>query len=167
VEPTPPPRDADTSTLVRFVLTPNRSLPPVGFVLLMASLITVSFVTGTMFLAIGAWPVPMFLGLDVAIVYLAFRLNYRSGRRAEIIEIDGAELRLIRCTPSGKTDRLVLNPYWVRVRLDEARDGGNRIALSSHGRSYAFAGFLNDDERRELAPALEAALVRQRGPAAG
>ena len=47
----------------------------------------VSFVTGMAFLLMGAWPVFGFFGLDVALIYPAFRLNYRSGRLYETVEL--------------------------------------------------------------------------------
>jgi len=153
--------------IVRFVLTPSRSLGRTGFLVLMTCLAAASMVTGAVFLVLGAWPVPIFLGLDVAIVYVAFRLNYRSGRQSETIEIDEAELRLIRRAPSGESERITLNPYWVRVRLLERHDGGTRLWLQSHGRSVPFGGFLSDSERKELAPALAEALARQRSSTRG
>ena len=62
------------------VLTPHRSLGPRGFLILMSAVATVSFVAGFAFLLMGAWPVFGFFGLDVALVYLAFKLNYRAAR---------------------------------------------------------------------------------------
>ena len=38
----------------------------------------VSFVGGMVFFIAGAWPVVGFLGLDVLLVYWAFRVNYRA-----------------------------------------------------------------------------------------
>ena len=38
----------------------------------------ISFVGGMVFLIAGAWPVVGFLGLDVLLVYWAFRANYRA-----------------------------------------------------------------------------------------
>ena len=40
-----------------------------------------SFVSGMIFVLLGAWPVFGFFGLDVLLVYLAFRANYRAGAR--------------------------------------------------------------------------------------
>ena len=88
----------------RALLTPHRSLGPTGFLVLMAALAGISFVTGLVFYLAGAWPVMGFFGLDVALVYLAFRLNYRSGAalrdgRADpgAIDLDqGAPLRAAR-----------------------------------------------------------------------
>jgi uncharacterized membrane protein len=74
----------------RALLTPHRSLGPAGFLILMAALGTASFITGIVFLLMGAWPVFGFFGLDVLLIYIAFRLNYRSGRLYETVELTPA-----------------------------------------------------------------------------
>src|ERR1700732_651676 len=71
----------------RAILHPHRSLGPTGFLVLMLAIGGVSFVTGMVFLLMGAWPVFGFFGLDVALVYLAFRLNYRTARQSETIRL--------------------------------------------------------------------------------
>ena len=71
----------DGADTFRVVLTPHRSLGPKGFLALMLAFGAISFATGIVFYIAGAWPVVGFLGLDVLLVYVAFRLNYRSGRR--------------------------------------------------------------------------------------
>jgi uncharacterized membrane protein len=39
-----------------------------------------SFVSGMVFLMLGAWPVFGFLGLEVLLIYVAFRANFRAAR---------------------------------------------------------------------------------------
>jgi uncharacterized membrane protein len=146
----------------RAVLHPHRSLTPRGFVILMSAIGGVSFVTGMAFLAIGAWPVLGFFGLDVALVYLAFKLNYRAGRAYEIIEVTPQRLTLTRVTAAGAEETFEFNPYWARVRLSEKPDGRNDIAISSHGKELAFGRHLNDEERREFAVVLQTALMDAR-----
>ena len=63
----------------QFVLHPHRSLPPSGFLIMMVLISRVSFILGLVFFLLGAWPVMGFFGLDVALIYYAFKLNYRSG----------------------------------------------------------------------------------------
>ena len=147
----------------RAVLTPHRSLSPTGFLILMTGIGLVSFVAGIAFLLMGAWPVLGFFGLDVLIIYIAFQRNYRSGRQVETIEIDGGRMTLTQIDPAGKRRQFELNPYWVRVRLSEARNGRTHLALASHGRELGFARFLTDDERRDFARVLRGALVEARG----
>lgn len=118
----------------------------------------VSFVAGIAFYAIGAWPVFGFFGLDFALLYGAFRLNNRAGRRRQIIAVDADRLDVTEIDPSGRTRIASLEPYWARVELNELRAGISELRLSSRGRSVSVGGFLSDPERRELASALEAAL---------
>lgn len=142
----------------RWILTSYRSLSRRGFVILMSLLALVSFVAGVFFLTIGAWPVFGFFGLDVLLIYLAFKLNYRSGRLYETVDLDPRLLTVTRVQPSGKAERYEFNPYWVRVRLSERVDGHTALALTSHGEVFPFARFLTDDERRDFANVLQNAL---------
>jgi uncharacterized membrane protein len=71
------------------VLLPHRSLSPRGFHLLMAVLALISLAIGIGFVSVGAWPVVGFFGLEVALVYLAFRLSYRSARQSKAISVPG------------------------------------------------------------------------------
>lgn len=146
----------------RAVLHPHRSLGPRGFLILMLAIGTISFVMGAVFLSMGAWPVFGFFGLDVLLIYIAFRLNYRSGRAYELVELTPALLTLTLVEPSGKQKSFEFNPYWVRVRLSERPDGRTNLRLASHGREFEFARCLNDDERREFARVLEVALATAR-----
>lgn len=146
----------------RWVLSPHRSLGKTGFTVLMAFMIVVSFVTSVVFVAMGAWPVAGFFGLDVLLVWLAFKLNYRSGLGREIIDLDAYRLALTRVAPSGRKVGFSFNSYWVRVKFDEHGDGRTRLSLRAHGEEVPFAGFLNDDERRELANDLSGALLDMR-----
>ena len=123
----------------------------------------VSFVYGIFFIAIGAWPVFGFLGLDVLLVYIAFRLNYRSGRRLETLEITPARFVLTRFHPSGRQERFCCDPYWARVSLREWSDGRTALSVVSRGTELKLGCFLTDDERRDLASALREALLTARG----
>ena len=147
----------------RAVLSPHRSLGPTGFIVLMFAIGAVSFVTGVVFLMMGAWPVFGFFGLDVLLVYLAFRLNYRSGRRYETIELTRDRLTLTRVHPSGRSESIAFNPYWVQVRLWQTASGRSDLRLASHGHEVPVGRFLTEDERADFAEALTAALAAARG----
>lgn len=149
--------------LGHFVLHPHRSLTPRGFLILMTFISAVSFVAGMAFLLMGAWPVFGFFGLDVLLIYLAFKLNFRSGRLYETIDITPANLVLTRVHPAGQRDTFEFNPYWARVKLlENLPGGGTALSLSAQGREERFGRFLTDDERRDLAEALTGALLRAR-----
>jgi len=144
------------------VLTPHRSLGPAGFIILMVLVGGVSFVAGMVFLIVGAWPVMGFLGLDVLLIYAAFKLNYRSGRLYETVDLTPASFTLTRVHPSGRLEQFDVNPYWARVRLREWPDGRTALSVISQDKELTFGRFLLDDERRDLACALKEALLAAR-----
>jgi len=146
----------------RAVLHQHRSLSPTGFLILMSAIGGVSFVTGIVFLAMGAWPVFGFFGFDVALVYLAFKLNYRAGRLYETVELSREMLRVTRVHPSGKRESFDFNPYWVRVLLSQEPHDRTDLRLASHGREFSFGRFLTDDERRDFSMALSVAISQAR-----
>ena len=146
------------------VLTPNRSLGPRGFLILMGLICGISFIAGVFFFTIGAWPVVGFFGLDVALIYGAFKLNYRAGNMQEIIEINGEVLKITRIDPKGRSKNWQFNRYWVRVDhfVDRDEDYINHpLILTSHGRSLEIASFLSRDEKDEFSCVLRDALKAQ------
>jgi uncharacterized membrane protein len=151
-----------TNPLFSATLTPHRSLGRQGFLILMGALTAVSLVTGLAFAWIGAWPVLGFFGLDVLIVYVAFKLSYRSGRLYERVDVGPETLRLQRVHPSGRREAWDFATYWVRVRLDTLEDGRTDLRLTSHGRTVAFGRFLTNEERESFADALAQALSTAR-----
>lgn len=146
------------------LLTPHRSLPRTGFIVLMTLICVVSFGTGLMFFMIGAWPVLGFMGLDVALIYAAFKLNYRSGRLYETVDLTPEALTVTRVQPSGKAQSWSFNPYWVRIRLEERIGRSSELSLGSHGNRLVLASFLSDPEREDFARALGAALADAKAP---
>jgi uncharacterized membrane protein len=148
------------------VLTPHRSLGPKGFTVLMAAVGAVSFATGLLFYLIGAWPVIGFMGLDVALIYVAFKLNFRALKLYEIVDLTNDALTVTRVAPSGKSQSWSFNPYWVRLSLEARLGRSSELSIASHGKRLVFASFLTDPEREDFASALRAALASARGPGA-
>ena len=96
------------------VLYPHRSLSPIGFWILMGLVAVVSFGAGFGFYAAGAWPVVGFLGLDVVLIYVAFRMSYRSGRVVETIRMRSSDLVVRRTSARGKVRTWSFQPDWLR-----------------------------------------------------
>ena len=143
-------------------LTPYRSLPPRGFGWLIAGLSGIGFCTGIGFVAAGAWPVTPFFGLDVALLYLAFRLNYRRARASETLRLTDTALDIERVSAGGARERWRFPPFWVRVSVEDDTGGRGRVLLASHGKTLALGAFLNAEERQTFAASLQAALARWR-----
>ena len=160
-EPSATPQD---SAHFSAVLTPHRSLGPKGFAVLMGAVCIVSFSTGLLFYLIGAWPVVGFMGLDVALIYIAFKLNYRAARLYETVDLTQAALTVTRVLPSGKAQVWSFNPYWVRLDLEDRIGRSSELSIASHGKRLVFASFLTDPEREDFAQALSAALSANKAP---
>ena len=162
--PTTPcnPRAAAEAVAFDATLTPHRSLGRLGFALLMGFFAGLSLAIGIGFLMIGAWPVMGFFGLDVALVWLAFRLSYRSGRLREHLRLSEGLLTVRRILPSGRVREWRFQPYWLRVEMDDPPRHDSRLTLSSHGRRLTVGDFLTVPERHEVARALRVALDRLR-----
>jgi uncharacterized membrane protein len=126
----------------------------------------VSFVAGVMFLLIGAWPVFGFLGLDVLLIYWAFRINYRAARAYEEVTVTTSELTVRKVSHRGSVREWTLNPLWVRLeRVAHEEFGIERLFLISHGRRLSIAACLGPDEKASFAGALSTALSEaKRGP---
>jgi uncharacterized membrane protein len=148
------------------VITPHRSLSPRGFLILMLCLGAVSFVSGVVFVSMGAWPVCGFFGLDVLLVYVAFRANFRAARTYEEVTITASELTVRKVSQRGGVREWTLNPLWVRLeRIVHEEFGIERLFLVSQGRRLSIAGCLGAHEKKSLAKALSAALGEvKRGP---
>jgi uncharacterized membrane protein len=148
------------------LLTPHRSLNRSGFLVLMAFLSVVSFAAGLAFLLMGAWPVFGFFGLDVLVIYWAFRINFRRAKASEEIRVTPSELRVRRVSHRGHVVEFVLNPLWVQLdQKIHAEYGIEKLYLLSKGRRVAIASFLGPDEKASFAKALTAALqAARRGP---
>ena len=153
-------------TLFSAIITPHRSLSGTGFLILMSAFGVVSFAAGMMFLLMGAWPVLGFFGLDVLLVYWAFRLNYRSARAYEEVMVTPSELRVRKVSHRGKVAEWSLNPLWVQLDRDSHEEFGiERLFLVSRGRKLPIGGCLSPPEKESFAAALGAAIGEaKRGP---
>ena len=154
--------EAEDEMLFDAVLTPHRSLPPRGFLILMLAVGGISFAAGVGFFLAGAWPVVGFLGLDVLLIYVAFRLNYRSARMHESLRLTRGSLTVERVEVSGRSRQWQFQPTWLQVLMDDPPQHESRLTLRSHGRSLVIGDFLTPEERLDLAKALRDALVRLR-----
>lgn len=146
------------------VVYPHRSLGPTGFLVLMGALCGCSFTIGLIFYLSGAWPVVGFLGLDILVVYVAFRLNYRAARAYETLRLTPAELEITQVDARGRGRRIVFQPYWLAVDMDDPPRRDSRLTLRTHGRWLEIGRFLTPEEKLGLAQALRQALSRARRP---
>ena len=154
------------SALFSAVMSPHRSLGQRGFVIVMLAITAVSFVAGLVFTIAGAWPVAGVFGVDVALIYWAFRANYRAARAYEQIVVTPTELMFRKVSQHGAVSDWRCNPLWVRLdRNVDEEFGVQSLHLVARGQRLPIAGFLGPDEKESFASALLAALAAaRRGP---
>ena len=153
-------------TIFSATITPHRSLGSAGFLALMIVFGGVSFVSGMAFLLMGAWPVFGFFGLDVLILYWAFRLNYRHAAAYEEIKVTASALTVRKVSHRGHVREWQLDPLWVRLDRESMEDFGiARLFLVTRGKQLTVASFLNPGEKEEFAEQLGNAInAARRGP---
>lgn len=152
--------DASERPIFKALLTPHRSLGRRGFAVLMAVVAAICLGYGLFFLSIGAWPVFGFLGLDVLLVYIAFRLNYRSGRVREEVSVSRVSVDIRKVTPSGRAADHRFSTFWTRFSVARHREIGiTAMTVEGQGSSVPIGAFLNPDDRESFARAFGQALA--------
>jgi uncharacterized membrane protein len=143
-------------------IRPNRSLSERGFIVLIAVVTLANCASAAVFVAMGATFVPIFLGIDLLAVVLAFLASFRAGRRIERVRVTSRDVSVVQETP--RTSRLLWESPTaftrVQVERDEGRTVGLKLALS--GKEVAVAVALSPRERAEFASALERAIWQAR-----
>jgi len=147
-------------------IRPNRSLSERGFIVLIAVVTLANCASAAVFVAMGATFVPIFLGIDLLAVVLAFLASFRAAKRVERVRVTSRDVSVVQETP--KASRLLWESPTaftrVQVERDEGRTVGLKLALS--GKEVAVAVSLSPRERAEFATALERAIwqaKRERG----
>ena len=147
-------------TQFRAELVPNRSLSPAGFTILMSLVAGLSFIAGIAFLLVGAWPVLGFFGLDVLLIYGAFKLSFRDSERREIVEVNESEVLVTRLAPGRPAEHKAFQRLWLRIELDEDKEREliGKLRLIERGKAFEIASFLGPEDRQEFYWALKDAV---------
>ena len=144
-------------------IKPNRSLSPRGFIILICVITAANVASAIVFLMLKASLVPVFLGVDVLAVVVAFLASFKAGRMIERVQVSAAQVK-VTYEAAGQVRLVWESPTaFTRVtteRDEEDRCTGLRLALS--GRHTAVAAALSPRERSEFAKALEDAIWRAR-----
>ncbi len=152
-----------TKLLFDATLYPHRSLKPHQFRRLFWFLVAVCLFAGLRFIVVGAWPVVIFLGVDILAIWLAFHFSYRSARLYETLQLSEKDLIVTRVHPNGQVESWRFDPYWVKLSLKTIDEDRNQLSLTSHGETLVFGDFLTPTDRRKLKAALMPELARLKG----
>lgn len=142
------------------VLTPYRSLGRVGFKVLVGLTLVFCLFNMMFFFVTGALPVAMFFGIDFALLYGAFYLNYRAARIREEVSVSRLELSIRKVSPTGRMRVSRYNPFRAKFQVDRHEEFGiTGMAVTGEGRKTPIGNFLNPDDRESFARAFTAALA--------
>lgn len=144
------------------VLAPTRSLPKVGLYVVVGVLAVFNALVALMFFAIGAWPAPIFLGLDFLAVLLAFHLSYRQARRRERVQVSADEICVTHEVGAQKRTVWRSPTAFTRVEVKDRGQPEVSVALALSRRRLVVAGQVSPQERSDFADALEAAIKSAR-----
>jgi uncharacterized membrane protein len=105
------------------------------------------------------------MGADVALLAWAFRQSQVAAEREEHVTLTRDALRVSRLPRKNDVPDVSLNPYWVRVEMDDPPQHGSQLTLWSHGKGVRVGSFLAPLERAAVAARLKTALFRAKYPA--
>ena len=145
------------------VLRPHRSAGASAVRAVICLVAVAWLAVGVVFVAVGAWPVAPFLGLEVLLLYGAFRLNAHAGNALEAINLTDNALTVRRVNFWGTQKKFSFPPHWLQVNFDEPPSNLSLLELRSHGDSLVIGMFLQPRERLELARVLRRELTRLTG----
>lgn len=144
-------------------IRPHRSLGPRGVAVVLGAFALLCGIVSVPFFILGAWPIVGFLGLDVALLWLAFRLSFAQARACEQVALNYLELLVRKISPRGEVREWRFNPLWVRVETETDADFGmTRMAVAARDRRVDLAGALSPQERAEFAESFDRALATAR-----
>ena len=145
-------------------ITPHRSLSTRGLTLVLGFLGIVSLAVTTLFWALGAWPIAGFNGAEMILAALLLRLHIRSRRTREVLLLTASDMRILRFDETGARTERALPAAWLNVILEERSGRVSALYLATHGRAEEIARVHGEDEKRDLAAALRAALHTLKNP---
>ena len=137
------------------VITPNRSLSKRGLYIVLGIMAVYNLLLAVFLLSIGAFPVPIFLGLDFAGVALAFHISNRRALRAERVRVSAETIEVERSRVTVWSSPTAV----TRGALEHAEDHHVRVELRLSGRAVTVGNALSPRERTAFAAALERAIA--------
>ncbi|MEL6202872.1 MAG: DUF2244 domain-containing protein [Pseudomonadota bacterium] len=142
------------------LLVPHRSMTPGGFAILMAVFIGICGSNALFYYYLGAWPVAIFMAIDVLLLYIAIKLSYRAGRRSEEVTLSRTGLTVRKVEPNGKERQHTFKTIFARFHVDRDDEFGiTRMQIRGEGVTSTIGSFLNPDDKESFASAFQQALA--------
>jgi uncharacterized membrane protein len=149
-------------TYMDAVITPHRSLSERGFIILISVVTVANCCSAAVFVHMGATFVPIFLGIDIVAVLVAFGVSYGSARRVERVRITARDVVVTHETPQWS--RVVWESPTAFTRVNHYKEENRTldVTLALSGKQVPVAQALSPRERGEFAQALQNAISEAR-----
>lgn len=143
-------------------IRPNRSLSQRGFVVLITVVTVLNCAAAAVFIAMGAYLIPVFLGLDLVAIVVAFLVSFAAAKQIERVLVTDRQVQVFRETPTWRKLMWESPTAFTRVTLLTEDDHAVDLRLALSGKEAQVAAALSPSERAEFAKALEDAIHRAR-----
>jgi uncharacterized membrane protein len=144
------------------VLRPHRSMTKGGMAAVLGVMIAVNIVVGVMFVAMGAPPIPVFLGFDVLLLWLALNASFRAADRGEHVIVSAETIEVIEEGMGAPKTLWKSATAFTRVDIDDMGEEEWRVRLMLSGKRLTLARALSPQERRDFGHRLQAAVKAAR-----
>ena len=136
----------------------NASLSPLGFKIILGVVVAASSLFSIFFFVIGAWPAPIFLGLDVLLIWLAFRASFRAAARKERVRVSADQVVVWLESETGRRTVWTSPTAFTGLDVEAFGQDDTKVALRMHRRRYLVGRALSPGERADLGRALDGAI---------
>jgi len=101
------------------------------------------------------------MGLDFLLIFWAFKVNYRSAKAYEDVEVSREHVMLRKVTAKGQETKFEFPQFGTRFEIDRHEEIGiTKMRLANRKRNVELGYFLNPQDRETFAHAFSRALSR-------
>lgn len=140
------------------VIRQNASMTPLGLKVVLGVLMAFSVVFSIFLFVIGAWPAPFFLGLDVVLVWLAFRASFRAAERQERVRVSADQVEVWLESEKGQRTVWTSPTAFTGLDIEAFGQDDTKVRLRLHRKRYLVGRALSPGERADLGRALDKAI---------
>lgn len=139
-------------------IRPRRSMSRSGFGVLIGIIAFFNLVVAVLFVVMGAKPIPIFLGLDVLLIWLAFRASFKAAENGERVRVSAETVEVTREGPKSAKTVWSSPTAFTRVAVEDISEHEWRVRLHLSGKYITLARTLGPEQRQAFGRALEAAV---------
>lgn len=127
---------------------------------MLLSLVAAGWFIGGSFWLVGAWPVGVFMVLDIALICTIFGMMTSFGANWEEIQISREVLDVKSYRRSQCVDYFSVQTYWAIIELKEVRHHQGKLVIRTRGERHEVGRFLSWAAKEQLAHWLSAQIAK-------